>query len=53
MKFPQALESGRLLTRYKRFLADVELDSGAIITAACPIAARLQPAGEPRLAKRF
>jgi sugar fermentation stimulation protein A len=36
VKFEKALESGRLITRYKRFLADVELDSGAIITAACP-----------------
>ncbi len=36
MRFAQVLESGRLLTRYKRFLADVELDSGALITAACP-----------------
>jgi len=36
VKFPRALESGRLLRRYQRFLADVKLDSGAIITAACP-----------------
>jgi sugar fermentation stimulation protein A len=36
MKFSQPLESGRLIKRYKRFLADVELDSGELITAACP-----------------
>jgi sugar fermentation stimulation protein A len=36
VRFSQALESGRLIKRYKRFLADVELDSGAMITAACP-----------------
>lgn len=36
MKFLQALEAGRLIRRYKRFLVDVELDSGATITAACP-----------------
>lgn len=36
MKFRQALGTGRLIKRYKRFLADIELDSGAIITAACP-----------------
>ena len=36
MKFSQALETGRLIKRYKRFLADVELDSGETITAACP-----------------
>ncbi len=36
MKFQQTLESGRLLKRYKRFLADVKFDGGATITAACP-----------------
>ena len=36
MKFKAALETGRLIKRYKRFLADVELVSGATITAACP-----------------
>ncbi len=30
------LESGILLKRYKRFFADIELDSGEIITAHCP-----------------
>ena len=30
------LISGRLLSRYKRFLADIELDTGEIITAHCP-----------------
>ncbi len=36
MNFSQPLVSGRLIKRYKRFLADVELDSGESITAACP-----------------
>lgn len=36
MKFPSKLVSGRLIKRYKRFLADVELDSGDIITTTCP-----------------
>lgn len=33
MEFSQSLIEGRLLKRYKRFLADVELDGGEIITA--------------------
>ncbi|MDB9528064.1 DNA/RNA nuclease SfsA [Oscillatoria sp. CS-180] len=30
------LYPGKLLKRYKRFLADIELDSGEVITAHCP-----------------
>jgi sugar fermentation stimulation protein A len=36
MKFSQSLVSGILIKRYKRFLADVLLDSGEEITAHCP-----------------
>ena len=36
MRFPSPLMRGRLLQRYKRFLADVTLDSGETITASCP-----------------
>jgi len=36
MRFPSNLQRGRLLRRYKRFLADVRLDSGAEVTASCP-----------------
>ena len=36
MEFQQTLRVGTLLRRYKRFLADVELDDGTRLTAACP-----------------
>jgi sugar fermentation stimulation protein A len=36
MKFPIPLRRGRLIQRYKRFLADIDLESGERITASCP-----------------
>lgn len=36
MRFSTPLIRGRLVQRYKRFLADVTLDSGEAITATCP-----------------
>ncbi len=36
MRFPSPLVRGRLKQRYKRFLADIVLDTGEHITAACP-----------------
>ncbi len=35
MKFPAPLHKGKLLKRYKRFLADVELENGEVVTAHC------------------
>ena len=36
MQFKTPLQRGKLLKRYKRFLADVILESGESVTAACP-----------------
>lgn len=36
MQFTPALQYGRLIRRYKRFLADIETDSGELLTIHCP-----------------
>lgn len=36
MLFPSPLVRGTLIQRYKRFLADVRLDTGETVTATCP-----------------
>lgn len=36
MEFPQPLSHGTLVSRYKRFFADVVLDDGTPVTAHCP-----------------
>lgn len=38
---------GKLIKRYKRFLADVELDSGDIVTAHCPNTGTMKACSEP------
>ena len=52
IKFPPLTE-GTLIKRYKRFLADVELDNGEIVTAHCantgPMKGVLWPGGRVRL----
>jgi len=47
------LEEGTLIKRYKRFLADIELDNGEVVTAHCantgPMKGVLWPGGRVRL----
>jgi sugar fermentation stimulation protein A len=47
MKFPDPLVRGRLLRRYKRFLADVLLDDGTTVTATCPNTGSMLGLAEP------
>lgn len=47
MKFASALIQGTLIKRYKRFLADVELPDGQIVTAHCPNTGAMSGCAEP------
>lgn len=47
MIFPTPLLSGRLIQRYKRFLADIELDNGLKITAHCANSGALMGVCQP------
>ena len=47
MKFEQPLVSGTLIKRYKRFLVDVELDSGEVLTAHTPNTGAMKGCSDP------
>ena len=47
MKFEQTLVPGRLIKRYKRFLADVELENGDVVTAHCMNSGSMMGLKEP------
>jgi sugar fermentation stimulation protein A len=47
MKLPQPLYQGTLLRRYQRFLADVRLDDGTLVTAHTPNTGSMKGCAEP------
>lgn len=47
MKFPNPLLRGTLIKRYKRFMADVELDGGDTVTAHCANSGSMLSVNEP------
>ncbi len=47
MNFPVALTEGRLIKRYKRFLADVELSDGQVVVAHCANSGSMLGCKEP------
>lgn len=47
MEFVSELKPVRLVRRYKRFLADIEFESGEIATAHCPNPGRMTGLAEP------
>jgi len=47
MKFEEALTEGRLIKRYKRFLADIKLGCGTIVVAHCANSGSMMGLKEP------
>jgi len=47
MQFEQTLIPGKLVKRYKRFMADVELEDGSIVTAHCPNSGSMKTCDTP------
>src|SRR6056297_3720670 len=49
MRFPSPLVPGRLIRRYKRFLADIEVEGAGRVTAHCPNPGSMIGLAEPGL----
>ena len=52
MLLPQPMAHGRLVSRYKRFFADVLLDDGAALTAHCPNPGSMLGLNAPGMVRR-
>ena len=47
MKYSQTVKKGKLIKRYKRFLADVELENGEVVTVHTPNTGSMKGCAEP------
>ena len=47
MKFHAPLIKGQLIKRYKRFMADVRLENGGLVTAHCANSGAMLSVGVP------
>ncbi len=47
MRLPTILYPGRLIRRYQRFLADIELENGMVVTAHCPNSGSMKGCASP------
>jgi sugar fermentation stimulation protein A len=47
MQFTQPLTEGKILSRYKRFFADIELENGEVVTAHTPNTGSMKTCWEP------
>ena len=52
MEFKQPLIHGTLVNRYKRFLADIKLDDGSLVTAHCTNSGSMKSCLETEAAKQ-